>query len=148
MLTRLQELEVHRFSEERVAAEPCFVGVRDGVDDEFGEVEVGGEVAELEGYFAGGADEVAGPFGVFRGVERAGGEGDERVGGGGSFAEFDEGVFGGGYGAAVVHADAALEEADGGVEVVGFGVGIGTDDADGEGGFGGGAGCLNCRRSR
>ncbi len=56
-----------------------------------------------------------------------------------ALVQFEEGVFGCGYGAAVVGADASLEEADGGVEVLGFGVGIGADDADAEGGFGGGA---------
>ncbi len=43
--------------------------VGDGVDDEFAEVEVGGEVAELEGYSVGGAYEVAGVFAFFGGVE-------------------------------------------------------------------------------
>ncbi len=102
------------------------MGVGDGVDDDFFEVEFGGEVAELGGYFVGGAGEVGGPLVFFGGVEGAGGEGDERVGCGGQGLELAEGVFGGGDGAAVVHADAALEEADGGGEALGFGVGVGA----------------------
>ena len=99
-------------------------------------MEFGGEVAELGGYFVWGSGEVGGPLVVFGGVEAAGREGDERVGCGGQGCEFAEGVLGSGDGAAVVHADAALQEADRGVEALGFGVGVGDDDADGEGGFG------------
>ncbi len=129
----------HGIREEGVAAFAGFVRVGDGVDDEFVEVKFFGEVAELVGCAVGGADDVAGPLVVFGGVETAGGEGDRWVRCGGSGFELAEGVFGGGDGAAVVHADAALEEADGGVEVVGFLLRIGADDADGQGGFGGGA---------
>ncbi len=49
--------------------------VGDGVDDEFGQVEFGGEGAKLGGYFVGSSDEVAGPFGVlgrFEGASREG----------------------------------------------------------------------------
>ncbi len=119
------------------------MGVGDGVDDELVEVEGGGDVAEVGGDLVGGADDVAGELAVFGSVEGAGGEGDERIGGGGGVVELEECGFGCGDGAAVVHADAALEEADGGVEVLGFGVGWGADDSDGDGGFGrceGGAG--------
>jgi len=91
----------------------------------------------LGGYLVGGSGEVGGPLVVFGGIEAAGGEGDEGIGCGGQGFELAESVFGGGDGAAIVHADAALEEADGGVEALGFGVGVGGDDADGEGGFGG-----------
>src|ERR1700735_656428 len=113
--------------------------VGDGVDDDFFEVEFLGEVAELGGDFVGSAYEVGGPLVVFGGVKAAGDEGDQWVGCGGQGVELAESVCGGGDGAAVVHADAALEEADGGVEALGFGVGVGGDDADGEGGFGSGA---------
>ena len=56
--------------------------VGDGVDDELAEVEFGGERAELFGDAVGCADEVAWPLVVFGCVERAGGEGQQRVGGG------------------------------------------------------------------
>ena len=130
---------MHCCGEEGVAALAGFVGVGDGVDDDFFYVEFRGKPAELGGYLVGGAGEVGGPLVFFGRVEAARREGDERVGRGGQGLELAEGVFRGGYGAAVVHADAALEEADGGGEAFGFGVGVGADDADGEGGFGGGA---------
>jgi len=45
------------------------VRVGDGVDDEFGKFEDGGQVAELAGYFVGCACEVAGPLVVFFRIE-------------------------------------------------------------------------------
>jgi hypothetical protein len=129
--------EVHGFGEEGVAVEAGLVGVGDGVDEEFVEFEVVGEGVELGGNAVGGADEVAGPLALFGGVEGAGDEGEQGVGWGGLLGvELAEGVFGGGDGAAVVLADAALEEADAGVEAFGFGLGVGADDADAEGGVG------------
>ena len=112
------------------------MGVSDGVDDQLVELEVAREAAETEGYFFGGADDVAGPFAFFGGIVAAGGEGDEWVRRGGDCGEFAESFVGSGYRAAVIHADAALEEADACVEVVGFFLRGGADDADGQGGFG------------
>lgn len=82
--------------------------VRNRIDDELAEVEFGRQAAESCGDFVGCADEVAGPLVVFRGVEGVGGEAEDGVRGCGAFVE-------------LVHADAALEEADRGVQASGFG---------------------------
>lgn len=95
----------------------------DGVDDELVDAEVGGHGFEAGADARRGSDEVAGPVAFLGGGSAEG-------------AEFAKGFFGRGHGAAVVHADAALEEADAGGEVFGFGVGVGADDADGGDGLG------------
>ena len=110
------------------------MGPGDGVDDELVEVELGGDVGELVADLRLGADDVAGEFAGFGGVGIGCGEAEDllRRGEGGELAE---GFVGRGDGAAVVHADAALEEADAGVEVVGLLLGVGDDGDDGDGGF-------------
>jgi len=58
--------------------------VRDGVDDEFVDLQFVRDVQEFVANFFGGAYDVAGELG-FGLVERAGGEGEQWVGGGGLF---------------------------------------------------------------
>ena len=123
-------LEVEGAGEQGVAVQAGGVAVGDGVDDEFVDVEGVGHGGEVVVDFFGCADEVAGPL-----VLQDGQRGSGRAGEG---FEFAEGIVGCGDRAAVALADAALEEADARVEVLGLLLGVGADDADGGGGLGGG----------
>ena len=115
---RLRRGKGEGLGEQGVAAQACLVTVGDGVDDEFVEMKLVGHVGELCLDGQRGTNEVA----------------RELVGvglGGAVGSQFEGGFFWSGERAAVVLADAELEQADGLREAFGFGLSFCADDADG-----------------